>query len=130
MSLIVMKCILTFYSLALPARLQEGLPRYASALLVSPSKGEDSFTDIRLDDPVYTTRPEGQPDTLAYRTFLQVISTPCIYFWACRMQFLKMNHARCWAYYAACKLLQAAARNAMKTMIAHAHQRLSEHVSM
>ena len=70
--------VLIVYNLAVPAQPQEGLPRYASALLVSPSKGEDSFTDIRLDDPIYTTQPEGQPGTLAYRTFLQVTPTPQI----------------------------------------------------
>ena len=69
---------LIFYTFAVPARSQDGLPRYASALLVSPSKGEDSFTDIRLDDPIYTTRPEGQPGTLIYRTFLQVTPAPWI----------------------------------------------------
>lgn len=70
--------LLILYNFAVPAQHQEGLPRYASALLVSPSKGEDSFTDIRLDDPIYTTRPEGQPGTLIYRTFLQVTPAPWI----------------------------------------------------
>ena len=52
----------------------QGLPQYQSALLLSPlsSKDEDSFTDIRLNDPVYSARTEGEPDSFSFRTFLQV----------------------------------------------------------
>ena len=54
------------------------LPRYQSALLLVPSKDEDSFTDIRLNDPVYSTRTEGEPNTFSHRTFLQVRSAPTL----------------------------------------------------
>ena len=50
------------------------LPHYQSALLLTPlsSKGEDSFTDIRLNDPVYSARTEGEPNSFSHRIFLQV----------------------------------------------------------
>ncbi len=50
------------------------LPQYQSALLLTPlsSKDEDTFTDIRLNDPVYSARPEGEPDSFSFRNFLQV----------------------------------------------------------
>lgn len=52
----------------------QDLPRYQSALLLVPlsSKDEDTFTDIRLNDPVYSARTEGEPNTFSFRTFLQV----------------------------------------------------------
>lgn len=50
------------------------LPQYQSALLLTPlsSKDEDAFTDIRLSDPVYSARTEGEPNSFSFRTFLQV----------------------------------------------------------
>ena len=52
----------------------QDLPHYQSVLLLTPlsSKDEDSFTDIRLNDPVYSTRTEGEPNSFSHRTFLQV----------------------------------------------------------
>lgn len=38
----------------------------------SLSKDDDSFTDIRLNDPVYSIRTEGEPNTFSHRKFLQV----------------------------------------------------------
>ena len=57
----------------------QDLPRYQSALLLTPlsSKDEDTFTDIRLNDPVYSTRTEGEPDSFSFRTFLQVMPCSC-----------------------------------------------------
>ena len=50
------------------------MPQYQSALLLTPlsSKDEDTFTDIRLSDPVYSARTEGEANSFSFRTFLQV----------------------------------------------------------
>lgn len=53
------------------------LERYASVLVMSPSHREDSnfISALKLNDSKYSSRTEGDPGTLAHRTFLQ--ACPC-----------------------------------------------------
>ena len=55
------------------------LQRYASVLLMIPSQesGEDLISALKLGDSQYTSRTEGEPGTLAFRTFLQACPVIC-----------------------------------------------------
>lgn len=50
----------------------EKLQRYASVLLMSASSDGELIPAVKAADAKYTSRTEGQPGTLAFRTFVQV----------------------------------------------------------